>query len=31
MDKFLNILKQKVEDETAAFTILGAMIVTLEF
>ena len=28
MEKFLNILKQKIEDETAAFAILGAMIVT---
>ncbi len=28
MEKFMKILKMKIEDETAAFTILGAMILT---
>ena len=28
MEKFKEILKMKIEDETAAFTILGVMIVT---
>ena len=28
MEKFMKVLKQKVDDETAAFAILGAMIIT---
>ena len=28
MEKFLSVLKMKIEDETAAFAILGAMIIT---
>ena len=28
MEKFTNLLKTKIKDETAAFAILGAMIIT---